>query len=340
MNDLRNTLMEENLKTKVNVGLIPRIDPLTQFVIQPVSVNSFFAIGRYQVNGHLLTYQLHIMLMRDIVNYNVTVTDETTGEYFVDDKVFPQAICTIQTEGEGKDAKQIIRLPNGCLEGSSTEMHWEGLLPQGKVVVDMVAYGYPVFNGGSGQFGSCLKDEVFSQYSLPTMKSKGVIELDGKTYPFEGNSWVDRQWQQESEYHDISQAKWTWTWMDINLDNGDIISLWDMHNITRNYNYAWGTLMHPDGTQSVAQMGLLKENTSEFWHSPVSGNNYPTRFHIVMKDIATDLDVRVKVKESEIVSQVPFLTKYEGACSVEGTYLGKPASGHCLVEMLGIWSAE
>lgn len=338
MKDLRNTLMEENLKNKINVGLVPRIDPMTQFVVQPVSVNSYFAIGRYMIDEHLLTYQLHIMLMRDVVNYNVTVTDETTGEYFVDDKVFPQAMCTIEVEGEGKDAKQIIHLPNGGVEGTSTEMHWEGLLPDGKVSVDMTAYGYPIYNGGSGEFGSCLKDEVFSQYSLPNMKSKGYIELKGKKYEFEGDSWMDRQWQNESEWHDISNAKWTWTWMDIHLDNGDMISLWDMNNITRNYNYAWGTLMHPDGTQSVVQMGLLKENSSEYWHSEASGNNYPTRFSIVMKDIDTNLDVQVTVKESEVVSQVSFLTKYEGACTVSGTYMGKQVKGHCLVEMLGQWA--
>ena len=246
MNSLKHTLLEENLKESRNTGMIPMVDPLTQWVVQPVTTNSFFAIGRYEVDGHCLTYQLHFMIVGEIMNYNVSLTDETTGEYYSEDKVMPVEVAYQEIIGEGKDAKQIFRMPNGCLEATSTEMHWEGILKNGKIVVDMEAYGYPVYNGGSGKFGSCMKDEVFHQYSLPNMKTTGTIELNGVTYQVSGDSWVDRQWQQEGESRDIVNTKWNWIWMDINLDNGDVISLWDMHNITRNFNNAWGTIMHPD----------------------------------------------------------------------------------------------
>lgn len=107
MKDLRNQLLVDNLNEKKNTGLIPMVNALTQYVIQPVSVNSYFAIGRYNVEGHILTYQLHIMLMRDVVDYNVSLTDETTGEFWADDKIIPQAMAEIRVEGGGQGHGEI-----------------------------------------------------------------------------------------------------------------------------------------------------------------------------------------------------------------------------------------
>lgn len=340
MEDLRNYPMKENLAKKLNTGVIPRVDPLTNWVVQEdANTNSFFAIGRYETEGHILVYQLHFMLLLKVgvINYNISITDETTGEYYFDDKVMPVDQATVETIGEGADAKQIIRMPNGCLEATSTQMHWEGILENGKITMDMEAYGYPVYNAGGGIFASCMKDEVFRQYSLPTMKTKGTIAFNGKTYTVEGNSWVDRQWQQQAENSDLINAVWNWIWMDINLENGDVISLWDMNSITRNFDYAWATLMHPDGTQSVLRMELLADSATEYWESPASGNKYPIAFDLKLPDINTELQIKSVVKESEIVSQVPYLCKYEGSCLVEGIHQGKNVKGYCLLEELGMF---
>lgn len=342
MSDLRNTPLLENLKKKMNTGVIPRVDPIAQYRIQDVTVNSFFAIGRFESKGHILDYQLHLMLLEKVgvMNYNISITDETTGEFYSDDQIYPFDVCTFEIEGEGEDARQIIKVPGGCMIGNAQQAHWEGIMPHGKVVVDLTGYGYAVYNAGSGIFNSCMKDEVFRQYSLPTMRTTGVLTIGDVDYPVEGISWMDRQWQQQAENSDLIGAKWNWLWMDINLDNGDVISLWDMNSVTRDYNYAWATVMHPDGTQCVCRMELVQDIASEYWRSPVSNQNYPTRFAITIPDIDTKLDVRAVVKESEIVSQIPFLNKYEGACTLEGTYRGQPMGGYCYVEMLGDWTDE
>lgn len=47
----------------MNTGVIPRVDPIAQYRIQDVNVNSFFAIGRFESKGRILDYQLHLMLL-------------------------------------------------------------------------------------------------------------------------------------------------------------------------------------------------------------------------------------------------------------------------------------
>ena len=340
--NLNNELLATNLKTKMNTGIIPQVDVLNQYVEQNVAINSYFAIGRFEVEEHILDYQIHIMMMNrpnipKVINYNISITDETTGEFYADDKVFPREMCEVTVEGEGEDAIQTIKLPNGCMVGNAKKLHWEGYMDDGKIIMDMDAYGYAVYNGGSGNFNSCLKGQDFNQYSLPHMKTKGILTIKGKDYEVEGISWVDRQWQDEDVQTDLVGAQWTWTWMDINLENGDVISLWDMNNVTRDFNYAWATIMHPDGTQCTAQMEILKNNAGGYWKSPISNQNYPTSFKVILPTLNTELDVVAVVKESEIVSQIPFLNKYEGACTVSGKYLGEEAKGFCYVEMLGQW---
>ena len=163
------------------------------------------------------------------------------------------------------------------------------------------------------------------------------MTLDGKTYEIKGGrSWFDRQWQYESK--DFTGGKCTWSWMDLNLDNGDFISLWDMNNFDTGVNNAWATVLHPDGTQSVCCVERLAVSASEYWSSDKSGQNYPTHYTVRIPELGAELEVSCRIKEQEIVSQMPFLHKYEGASTITGTYKGERVTGYCYVELLGDWT--
>lgn len=330
----------ENLKKSINTGVIPVLNPVEDlFYKKDYAVNSFFSIGHFEVEGHTLNFLYQVMITvlpnsPSVVNSNISITDETTGWYYADDKIFPLEMAEITEIGDGADKKFCIKVPNGCFLGNLDTLHVEAEMPHGSINVDMKAYGTVIYNAGSGNFPTIL-GENFNQYSVPNMVTNGTLTLDDKTYNVSGKSWFDRQWQNEGSN---LGAKWNWSWMDINLDNGDVISLWDMRDITHETNYAWATILHPDGSQTVAAMEPLTESASDYWTSTESGQKYPTHWIVKIPDLDAALEVTSVIKEQEIVSQVPFLNKYEGASTVKGTYKGKEITGYCYVELLGIWN--
>lgn len=97
------------------------------------------------------------------------------------------------------------------------------------------------------------------------------------------------------------------------------------------------TAVHPDGTHVVAPTMLPVEAT-DAWTSPRTGRSYPTRCVVRAPQIGTELIIEVPYKEQEIVSKEPSLTKYEGAATVTGTYLGQRVTGHAYLELVGDWS--
>ena len=125
--------------------------------------------------------------------------------------------------------------------------------------------------------------------------------------------------------------------MDINLDNGDAVSLWSGPSDIGGEERAWATILHADGTQTVAaaEAGL---GARDIWHSKKSGARYPTRWTVRIPAMDCELEVIPSPREQEFISQVPeLLNKYEGASSMSGTWRGKPAKGFGYVELVGVW---
>lgn len=339
-NNINNELLIDNLKKNINTGAFPAVNPINDFFVRDVSINSWFAIGHFECEGHTLNYLFHLMTMirpnvPPVINSNLSITDETTGWYYADDKVYMIDEAEIKEIGEGADKKLSIKVPNGSLLGNINEMHWKAEMPHGKIDVTMQSYGLPIYNGGTGSFPSIF-EAGFNQYSVPNVKTTGTLTLDDKTYNVSGKTWFDRQWQEESG-PDFISTKWNWSWMDLNLDNGDVLSLWDMNNETYGKNNAWATVQHPDGTQSTCMVEILKLSASDFFESEESKQVYPTKWVVKIPDLQAELEIKSLIKEQEIVSSIPFLHKYEGASSIKGTYKGEGITGYCYVELLGDW---
>lgn len=329
----------ENLKTEFNHGTYAAVNPVEDFYPRNVAVNSWFAVGHFESEDHKLSCLFHLMSMNrpgaePVIDSNLSITDETTGWYYGDDQIYPFNQTEIKISSD-KDRILTVKVPNGSLTGTLDKMHWHAEMEHGEIDLDMHAYGYPIFNAGSGSFTTCF-DKPFNQYSIPNLHTSGSLKLDGKVYEVKGTSWFDRQWQDEGK--DFAGTRWNWGWMDLHLDNGDVLSLWDMTNRTYKTNQTWATVQHPDGTQSTCYVEPLAENEHDVWKSEVSGQTYPTGYTVKIPDLDAVLEVKALFKEQELVSKIPFLNKYEGASTVTGTYKGKPCKGYCYVELLGDWS--
>ena len=128
-----------------------------------------------------------------------------------------------------------------------------------------------------------------------------------------------------------------WAWMNVQLADGDVLSIWS--NIDAGSENAWATVMHADGSHSVAFAEPLASGISEYWHSDRSGHRYHTRWSVRIPDLALDLDVHTQQKNAEIYSETPIPGScYEGPSTVTGTRHGEPIHGICFVEITGAWN--
>ncbi len=304
--------------------------------------NSWFAIGHFEENGHLLNWLYHIIITKigpaTFVDSNFSVYDETTGEYHYEDKVFNPLQCDIKEEDTTAGKGFSLKCPMGSIIGNPDEIQVQASMKFGKVNCTMKRTRDYIYNGGTGSFKTFLGGSV-QQYSVPHMDSEGSLTIGNNTYKISGDSWFDRQWQfskqelKEMNMHD----DWRWTWMDLNLDNGDTISLWDMTDYKTNTTKAWATILHADDSQEVVEIEPIIKGAGDYWRSPVSKNNYPTSFVVRIPAKQAELKVVTDLQEQEIYSKMPLFTKYESGNRITGVYEGKETTGYCYVEHLGKW---
>lgn len=342
MKNLNKFLLTKNLKEVPHYGLIPAVHPVEDLTYKKdFNVNGWFVIGHYDVGGELINFMLHFLFLHPPggfpngtsggVDVNISMTNETTGWYAAHDEFYPDEVLTV----EERDGGLYFKTPNALMCGTIDNFHIEGDFPQGSINLDMTAYGSCIYNGGLGRFPTMF-GEYFNQYSIPNLKTNGTVTFGDKTYEIkDGKSWLDRQWQNQAPTY--LNSSWKWGWMDINLDNGDVISIWDMRGVDSGVHGAWATIMHPDGKQTTTWMEDWMEGASDFWKSPETGRVYPTKFELKIPEFDCILNVVSNPKEQEIVATTPRRHKYEGASKVTGTYRGKEVTGYCYSELVGDW---
>ena len=304
--------------------------------------NSWFAIGHFEENGHTLNWLYHIIITKmgpmHVYDSNFSMYDETTGEYHYEDKVYKKheySVVSIETSA-GTGFK--VECPMGLIEGDPDTIHVKAQMKSGAVDCTMKRTRDYIYNAGTGSFmtflGGCVQ-----QFSMAHMDSVGSLTIGDKTYVIHGDSWFDRQWQFSGEEQKSMKMHndWKWVWMDLNLDNGDTISLWDIHDLKGGTTKTWGTILHPDDTQEVVEIEPIAKGEGDYWNSPVSKNRYPTSFVVRIPAKNAELKITTAVKDQEIVCKIPLFTKYESGSKISGTYEGKDVGGYTYVELLGKW---
>ena len=327
--ELNKTPLIENLKNNhQGVGTFLELEKDLLWK-KEYNINSWFIIGHAESENHTLNFLFHLMLMNNegqppVMQSVVSITDETTGWYYGDDIVLPVSDIEISEDNLN------IKLPNGSMSGNLENMTFKAQIPNGSIDVIAKPVGFPIYNAGTGYFP--LLDMKVHQYSIPTLETIGSITIEGRTYEINGTSWFDRQWQNQGK-----EIIGHWTWMDLNLDNGDRLSLWDVVDDATNIETAWATVLHLDGTQSVVAVEPFRKGESNYWTSEKSKQTYPTHWVVKIPEYDACLEVTPAPAEQEIVSVVPPLNKYEAASKVKGTYKGKEVNGYCYVELVGYW---
>ncbi|KUN81350.1 lipocalin family protein [Streptomyces griseoruber] len=98
--------------------------------------------------------------------------------------------------------------------------------------------------------------------------------------------------------------------MNLNLSNGDKVSVWNQQCDGKKNNFA--TILKPDGTQTLAEATLTPDESTR-WTSPTTGKSYPTRWKVSIPGEHAKLNVTVYAKDQELVVPAP---GHEGSAKV------------------------
>ncbi|WP_165546638.1 lipocalin-like domain-containing protein [Kribbella soli] len=278
----------------------------------------WYVVGHLNAGGHRFGYEVQIT-NGQTPQALIAITDKTTGEYYTHSQAYsPDQTSFSTTELDA-------RVPSATLSGPMDGMRLHATLPAGTIDLTLNARGPVMYNNGTGLIPFLGGTSYY--YSLPSVASQGTLTVNNHTYQVTGESWLDRQWGT----WDWSTAQ-KWTWMAVQLSNGDRVNLWDIFAQGNEHSYA--TVLHPDGTHEVLAVNPLADTTSAFWTSPTTGKRYGTRWTVKIPALDASLTVVANPQGQEIQS---FGGIFEGAASVTGWYRDKRVAGQAYVEQLGDW---
>jgi predicted secreted hydrolase len=294
--------------------------PTDQAAHPSTSFEWWYTVGHVSSHGHEYGYE--VQLTKDGLT-QLSITDVTAGKYYTQQVAYRAGEFSVST------TKLDVRMPDATLTGTMDAMHLTATLPEGSLDLQLSPRGPVMYGNGTGLFPFLAGSSYY--YSLPDLRTFGTLTLNGKTSTVTGKSWLDRQWG-TWDWTQLSK----WTWMGVQLDNGESINLWDLFD--KQGEEHWATMLHSDGSESVVSLVPLAADATDFQTSPTTGQRYAGKWIVEIPSLKTTLTVTATPTLQEIQAKLATTPGInEAASTVAGIYRGKPITGKAYVEQLGIW---
>jgi predicted secreted hydrolase len=196
----------------------------------------------------------------------------------------------------------------------------------------------PVLNGHKGLFeldaSTGQGAEFYEYYSIPRLKARGSIEVNGEKISVEGSAWNDHEFFTLG----AGQTFPSWDWFSIQLNDGSSIMLYGLRLPDGQFDPASrGTFVDQDGKIIHLKPDDFTLVPGDTWHSVVSDADYPIAWAISIPSLDIELDMSTPLVDQEMAA-VPgggSPAYWEGASRFRGTRRGKPVEGKGYLEMLG-----
>jgi predicted secreted hydrolase len=187
----------------------------------------------------------------------------------------------------------------------------------------------PIFLQGDGGYSpkGLGEGQASHYYSVTRLATEGMIRVGGDTARVAGQSWFDREWSTSL----LSEDQSGWDWFSLQLDQEEDLMFFRLRSATGD-DYVDGSLVGPDGTGLPLDPARVRTRATEFWRSPVTNIEYPTRWTMSVPERGLELVIEAVLPDQELETRVRY---WEGAVRVTGTRRGMPLSGRGYVELTG-----
>jgi predicted secreted hydrolase len=115
-------------------------------------------------------------------------------------------------------------------------------------------------------------------YSLPQLKTKGVVVVSGQRHKVRGTAWLDHEWF--SSYMD-ERAK-GWDWVGLNLHDGSSVMALQMRDAQGGEYWGAGTQRGADGRAQRFERDQIRFEPLRQWRSARTGVAYPVEWRITI----------------------------------------------------------
>lgn len=205
----------------------------------------------------------------------------------------------------------------------------KGNMPNGSMDLTYNMVKRPLMVGGTGFLYEGVTGYTY-YYSQTEIEVTGTITMNGVTEHVHGIAWIDRQWGQFNPNNGEQ-----YTWMSIQLSNGQDMNLWNIFNtasqIPDTSTYRFCTAYINDSTQTTMSNFTLER--LKYTYTPNNSACYDQKWHLVYGN--TDLILTATHINNEVTLPLRF---FEGSMLIEGTVGGVPVTGVGYVELLHSFS--
>ncbi len=247
----------------------------------------------------------------------------------------------LSREGLGKAGADEDRLhvwiDRWQLDLSDTEPAVHHLKAQGEALaldLHLTPMKPPVVHGSQGvsRKGS-RPDESSHYYSLPRLRTTGILALGNQSYAVTGQSWMDHEFGSG----DLADDLVGWDWFSIQLHSGEELMLYRLRGTDgRPSPASSGTWIDREGRGHPLAADAVRVEVLERWISPHSKTEYPSRWRVAIPSLSAVFDISPEMADQELrTTHSTQVTYWEGAVRVAGTVNDRTASGEGYVELTG-----
>jgi predicted secreted hydrolase len=192
----------------------------------------------------------------------------------------------------------------------------------------------PVLHGSDGlsQKGP-EKGNASHYYSLPRMRTDGLIHIRGAAKSVTGISWMDHEFGSSQ----LGATMVGWDWFSVQLDHGMELMVYQLrHEDGRLDPHSSGTLVYQDGRTAHLRHEMFEIVAQQQWISPRSGAVYPQGWEVRVPRVGLQLRLTPTFPDQELDTKNSTRVVYwEGSVRVEGMHRDQSVRGMGYVELVG-----
>jgi len=193
----------------------------------------------------------------------------------------------------------------------------------------------PVIHGENGISQKAAGAGHASHYiSLTRLRTKGTIDVGGKSYRVSGLAWMDH------EFFTLQLApdQAGWDWVSVQLNDGTELMLYRMRKKDGSVDsFSSGTFVNAQGRPMHLRFTDFSMTAgSEAWKSTETGAVYPVAWKLAVPMLSLELVAKTRLKSQELASGSGVVPNYwEGAMEFRGARVGVAVEGAGYLEMTG-----
>jgi len=115
-------------------------------------------------------------------------------------------------------------------------------------------------------------------YSLPQLKTRGTLRLEGQDFPVEGTAWLDHEWSQSL----LDPQAVGWDWIGMNLLDGSALTAFQLRDKSGAALWDGGSSRSPEKSAPPTSFsrGEVAFKPLRFWTSALTQARYPVEWQV------------------------------------------------------------